>query len=318
MNKNDKVAVCSRSFSKNSILKAELVKKYKNVTFNVSGEILKKETLVKFLSGHNKAIIGLEEIDASILDQLPELKVISKYGVGLDMIDIKALQKKKVKLGWSGGVNRRSVSELVISFAISLLRHIPLCQKEIQKGKWNPRVGSYLTGKTFGIIGCGNIGKDLVKLLQPFDCKILVNDILSYKNFYEKYNIEQLEIEKLLAKSEIVSLHVPLNNSTRNFITRQRLALMKKESILINTARGGLIDEIALKDRLVEGNFSAALDVFSTEPPEDMELLNSPNLIVTPHIGGNSYEAILEMGKSAINGLDNNSIPDSILFKSYN
>jgi D-3-phosphoglycerate dehydrogenase len=265
--------------------------------------------LVDFLQGITHAIIALEKIDSCILSQLPELQVISKYGVGLDMIDMQAMQKYNVKLGWTGGVNRRSVSELVISFAIALLRHVPASYKEVLEGTWRQHVGGHLSGRTVGIIGCGYIGKDLVKMLQPFDCPILVNDIQMYDDFYKQYNIKVVEKEELLTNSDIVTLHVPLDDSTRNILSAEHLSLMKPDAILINIARGGLLDEDALKQMLMNGKLGgAALDVFAIEPPTDQELLELPNFLVTPHIGGSAYEAILAMGIAAIDGLDNNKI----------
>jgi len=307
--KNDeiRVAVTSRSFSKNKTLCKELLQQYKNVTFNDDGLKLQGGGLIDFLNGHQKAITALEKINDELLSKLPELKVISKYGVGLDMIDMQAMQKHNVKLGWSGGVNRRSVTELVISFAIALLRHVPINNKEVLAGTWCQHIGGQLSGRTVGIIGCGYVGKDLVKLLQPFECPILVNDIQNYDEFYKQYNIKEVEKEELLAKSDIVSLHTPLDDSTRNLLTAERLALMKSDAILINTARGGLLDEIALKEMLMNGKLGgAALDVFAIEPPEDKELLELPNFIVTPHIGGSSHEAIMAMGRAAIDGLEDN------------
>ena len=121
MNTNDKIAVCSRSFSLNPVLREELLQKYKHVHFNDAGAKLEGDTLVDFLRGHDKAITALERLDESVLSALPELKVISKYGVGLDMIDMEAMRTHNKRLGWTGGVNRRSVSELVISFAIAIL-----------------------------------------------------------------------------------------------------------------------------------------------------------------------------------------------------
>ena len=306
MNNNEiSIAVTSRSFSSNHILREELLLNYQNVTFNDLGLKLEGDTLVEFLRGHNKAITALEKIDDTVLSQLPNLKVISKYGVGTDMIDMKALQKHGVKLGWTGGVNRRSVSELVISFTIALLRHVPASHREVLSGTWRQHVGGYLSGRTVGIIGCGFVGKDLVKLLQPFNCPILVNDIQNYDAFYKQYNIKSVEKDELLAKSDVVTLHTPLDDSTINMLTAERLSLMKSDAILINAARGGLIDEAALKHMLMNGRLGgAALDVFSIEPPEDRELLELPNFIVTPHIGGSEHEAILEMGRAAIKGLE--------------
>jgi len=308
-NNKVRVAVTSRSFSKNKVLREELLQKYKNVTFNDQGVKLQGDALVKFLEGHQKAIIALEVIDDLTLSQLPELKVISKYGVGLDMIDMQAMRKHKVSLGWTGGVNRRSVSELVISFAIALLRHVPASHREVLSGVWKQHIGGHLSGRTVGIIGCGFVGQDLVKLLQPFGCHILVNDIKNHEKFYKKYNVQLVEKNELLSASDIVTLHTPLDDSTRNMLTAERLSLMKPDSILINAARGGLLDEVALKKMLINGELGgAALDVFAIEPPEDKELLELPNFIVTPHIGGSAYEAILAMGRASIHGLDTKGI----------
>jgi len=305
MSSNIKVAVCSRSFSRNNILRHELIEKYPNVKFNDKGLSLNGESLVEFLRGSSHAITALEKIDDSILNQLPELEVISKYGVGIDMIDMNAMNKHGVSLGWTGGVNRRSVSELVISFAIALLRHVSASNREVLSGTWRQHVGGLLSGRTVGIIGCGFVGKDLVKLLQPFKCTVLVNDIINYDNFYKKYNVMAVSKKELLEKSDVVTLHTPLDNSTKNMLTDAMLALMKPNAILINAARGGLLDEAALKTMLINGELGgAALDVFAVEPPDDMELLQLPNVIVTSHIGGSSNEAILAMGRAAIDGLD--------------
>ena len=304
-NKEINVAVTSRSFSKNSVLKEELLQKYKNVKFNDDGLKLEGNALVDFLRGYQKAIIALEIIDDNLLSKLPDLVVISKYGVGLDMIDMKAMHKHNVKLGWTGGINRRSVSELVISFAIALLRQVPASHKEVLLGEWRQHVGGQLSGRTVGIIGCGNVGKDLVRMLQPFECSILVNDIKNYDRFYKKYNLKKVSKDELLSQSDVVTLHTPLDDSTINMLTSERLSLMKSDAILINVARGGLLDERALKHMLINGELGgAALDVFSTEPPQDTELLTLSNFIATPHIGGSAIEAIMAMGRSAIDGLE--------------
>jgi phosphoglycerate dehydrogenase-like enzyme len=311
INRRDRVAVCSRSFSSNPVLRTELLARYANVTFNDTGLQLAGDTLVAFLRGHDKAITALEVIDQSVLARLPELKVIGKYGVGLDMIDLAAMRAHCKRLGWTGGVNRRSVSELVISFAITMLRHIPAAHREVLSGTWRQHVGGYLTGRTVGIIGCGHIGKDLVPLLRAFECPILVNDIVEFPDFYAAHGIEPVDLETLLRRSDIVTLHVPLSETTRDLIDARRLAMLKTTAVLINTARGGLVDEIALKRMLQEKRLAAAaFDVFAAEPPVDQELLALPNFLVTPHIGGSAHEAILAMGRAAIRGLDVNDVPD--------
>ncbi|MDQ6770954.1 MAG: phosphoglycerate dehydrogenase [Gemmatimonadota bacterium] len=305
MNTTDWVAVCSRSFSQNDTLRKELLARYKNVTFNDLGVKLTGDSLIAFLRGHSKAITALEVIDESILAQLPELKVISKYGVGLDMIDVDAMREHGKRLGWTGGINRRSVAELVICFAIALLRAVPATHREVLAGTWRQHVGGQLTGRTVGIIGCGHIGKEVIRLLVPFDCTILVNDIQRYPDFYEEYRVTDTDVETVLSRADVVTIHIPLNQSTRGILDAHRLSLMKPSAVLINTARGGLIDEKALKDLLKERRIAAAaFDVFDTEPPTDMELLSLPNFLATPHIGGSAEEAILAMGRAAIDQLD--------------
>lgn len=310
MNTTDKVAVCSRSFSKNPVLRSELLARYRQVTFNDSGQQYEGDALVDFLRGHDKAITALEKIDYQILLQLPDLKVIGKYGVGLDMIDMAAMRHFGKHFGWTGGVNRRSVSELVISFAVTMLRHVPAAQREVLSGTWRQHVGGLLSGRTVGIIGCGFIGKDLVELLQPWGCTLLVHDILEFSDFYLRYNITPVGLDELLTNSDVVTLHIPMDDSTRNILAAHRLALMKPSAILINAARGGLVDEVALKSMLIEKRLAAAaFDVFAVEPPQDTELLNLPNFLVSPHIGGSAEEAILAMGRAAIDGLDSYAIP---------
>jgi phosphoglycerate dehydrogenase-like enzyme len=313
MNTTEKVAVCSRSFSKNTVLRAELLARYEHVTFNDAGLKLEGDSLVEFLCGHDKAITALERIDDNVLSQLPALQVIGKYGVGLDMIDLAAMHRYRKRLGWTSGVNRRSAAELTLGFAIMMLRRVPAANREVLSGTWRQQTGGLLSGRTVGIIGCGHIGKDLAKLLQPFGCPILVNDIRDYGDYYVEYGIDAIGLEELLARADVVTLHVPLDNSTYNILSAERLALMKPSAILINAARGGLVDEVALKNALMSKQLAAAaFDVFADEPPQDTELLNLPNFLVTPHIGGSAEESILAMGRAAIDGLDINEIPVSL------
>ena len=306
-----RVAVCSRSFSNNPILRAELLERYPDATFNDAGRQLSGESLVEFLRGHQKAITALEVVDAALVSKLPDLQVISKYGVGLDMIDQAALRAHGIRLGWTGGVNKRSVSELVVAFAISMLRQVPAAYRDILAGTWRQRVGGYLTGRTVGIVGCGHVGKDLVPLLRAFGCPVLANDILDFPDFYAAHGVEPVDLESLLRRADVVTLHVPLDASTRGLLSRERLALMKPGAVLINVARGGIVDEPALKEALQAGRLAAAaFDVFAVEPPTDDELLALPNFLATPHIGGSAHEAVLAMGRAAIDGLDHNALPE--------
>ena len=301
-----RVAVASRSFSRHPILRAELLARYSEVSFNDAGLSLAGETLVEFLSGHDKAITALEKLDEAMLSRLPDLKVIGKYGVGLDMIDLAAMSRLGKKLGWTGGVNRRSVSELTVAATIALLRHIPQGNAQVREGGWKQLMGRQLSDRTVGIVGCGHVGKDLVRLLMGFGCRILAHDIRDFPDFYAAHGVEPVGLEDLLKTADVVTLHLPFDASTRGILSAERLGLMRSDAVLLNMARGGLVDEIALKVMLMDGRLAgAAFDVFATEPPQDMELLRLPNMLALPHIGGSAEEAVVAMGRAAIAGLDN-------------
>lgn len=310
MKNSTPIAVTSRSFSLHPVLREELLARYDNVRFNDEGLALKGEALIDFARGRRKLITALERIDEAFLSAAPELEVISKYGVGTDMLDKAALIRHGIRLGWTGGVNKRSVTELALSFMISLLHLVPQTSLEVREGGWKNRKGRQLSGRTVGIVGCGHIGKDLTPILRAFGCTVLAHDILDFPEFYAAHQVTPVGLEELLRRADVVTLHLPLDDSTRNILSAERLALLKPEAVLINTARGGLVDEAALKRMLAEGRLSAAgFDVFATEPPEDLDLLQLPNFLATPHIGGSSEEAILAMGRAAIRGLDENAIP---------
>ena len=302
----NQVAVCSRSFSRHPYLRRVLLSKFEHVKFNDDGLSLANDSLVEFLSEAELAITALETLDYYVLSNLPRLKRISKYGVGLDMIDMQAMKSLGKQLAWQGGVNKRAVAELALTMMLSIIRKIPESQSKIASGLWTQTVGNTLTEKTVGIIGCGNIGQELVRLLKPFNCRVLVNDIQDYQDFYRCNDLEARTLESLLINSDIVTLHVPLDETTKNIISKERLSLMKSNSILINTARGGLIDENALAFALKEKKIGGAgLDVFEVEPPFENELLSCSKVFPTAHIGGSAEEAIIAMGIAAIDGLDN-------------
>ena len=280
--------------------------------FNDEGVALQRAALVEFARGRRKLITALERIDEEVLSALPEVQVVSKFGVGTDMIDMQAMIRHGVRLGWTGGVNKRSVTELTVAFMISLLHLVPLASGEVREGAWRNRQGRQLSGRVVGIIGCGHIGKDLATILRTFGCRVLAHDIRSYSEFYAAHQIEPAGLEELLSRADIATLHVPLDDSTRGMLSAGRLALLRPGALLINTARGGLVDEPVLKAMLMDGRLAgAAFDVFSTEPPEDLELLRLPNFLATPHIGGSTQEAILAMGRAAISGLDVNMVPSA-------
>ncbi len=301
-----KVKVSNISFSLNDYLVNRLKQDFPDAEVNAAGKRLKGDELVQYLSGADAVIVGLEQIDAGVLDRLPGIKMISKYGVGLDNIDLDACKQRSVEVGWTGGVNKRSVAEMTLGFMLALSRNLYTTSNDLKQGTWTKSGGTQLTGKTVGIIGLGNIGKELVELLQPFRCKILVNDIADVSDFLLQHAITAVSKEELYAEADIITIHTPFTSETANLFNREAFEKMKRTAILINTARGGIVNETDLKqaltDKLIAG---AALDVYEVEPPADMSLLSLPNLICTPHTGGNSYEAVIAMGVSAISHLIN-------------
>lgn len=296
-----KVAVTSKSFSKNEVLISELKEHFIDVKLNYATKKLNDEEVIEFLQDCDGAIVALEEMNSHIIDSLPKLKVISKFGVGLDNIDVDYCHEKSVKIGWKGGVNKQSVAEMTLGFMLMLMRNLYVTSNSLSNGVWDKDGGSSLYGKTIGIIGVGHIGKELIKLLQPFGCKILVNDIINQDDYYRENNLFEHSKEDIFQYSDIVTLHTPLTNETEYLINKGTLNSMKKKAFVINTARGNLINLDDLKDALKNDIIGgAAIDVYESEPPEDKELLSLKNLICTPHIGGNSNEAVLAMGSSAI------------------
>lgn len=277
-----------------------------------NGEVLINEKLIRFtpselipfLQQCDYAIIGLDKITESVLNQCPKLKVISKYGVGLDNIDFDACKKFDVKVVYPKGVNKRSVTEEVLGSAISLLRNLYVTSNKLKKGEWFVQGGRQLTGKTVGIIGMGHIGKDLVEVLRPFNCKILANDVIEQADYYQMNNVISATKEEIYRNSDVITIHTPFNEQTKHLINRNSLMMMKNDVIVINAARGGIVDEGALKEALLNKKIGgAALDVYEVEPAKDKEFLEIPNLMCMPHIGGNAVEAVEAMGLAAIENL---------------
>jgi phosphoglycerate dehydrogenase-like enzyme len=308
------VAVPAVSFGQHPGLVARLRERYPDAKINTEGipyYRTERETIA-YLRGYDAAIVSFETINDRVLGALPELKVVSKLGVGLDKIDAAAMKKHGVRLGWTPGVNKRSVAELTIALAIAALRHVVSLNAAMRRGE-RPlqRMGRQLSGRLVGIHGCGQIGQELVKLLQPFECRVLACDIEDRSEFYARHGVTAVTFEELLERSEVLSIHLTVTKRTRGLYTASVLDRLRSDCVLINTARGRIVDEVALKERLRDGRIAAAaVDAFAVEPPTDDELLNLPNFIATPHIGAGSEEARWRMGVTAIEGLTDNFVPE--------
>ncbi len=303
-----RVAVPAISFGQHPGLVALLRERFPDSKVNTEGVpyYRSEEETIEYLRGYDAAIVSFERINDRVLAALPELKIVAKLGVGLDKIDPAAMRRRGVRLAWTPGVNKRSVAELALCMALAGLRHVVALNAAMRRGE-RPlqRMGRQLTGRVVGVHGCGEIGKEFVKLLQPFDCTVLACDIKDYGDFYRQYGVEAVDFDTLLARSEVLSIHLTVTPRTRNLYSAEVLDRLRPDCVLINTARGNIIDEAALRERLKAGRIAAAgIDAFAIEPPTDDELLNLPNFIATPHIGAGSEEARWRMGATAIEGIE--------------
>ncbi len=301
------IKVTSKSFSSHPVLREELLATFPDAIFNDQGRGYSEAELIDYFDGAEGAIVGLEPITDHVLAARPNLKIVSKYGVGLDNVDQDACANRQVHVGWTGGVNRRGVAEMALCYMIGLSRHIFFSARGLREDQdWAKFGGADLSGRTVGIIGVGHIGKEVISLLRPFGCEILVNDILDQTDYYKQAGVTEAGKEEIYANADIVSVHTPLDNTTRNMIDAGAFQTMKDDAYFINVARGGIVVQAALKSALMAGQISgAAIDVFEVEPSDDEEFLTLPNLYCTPHTGGSSAESILAMGRSSISHLVN-------------
>lgn len=296
-----RIVVTSPSFSRHPTLRRELLEIFPDARFREGESVLAGQALLDHIADAEGAIVGLELISDELLAAVPQLKIVAKYGVGLDNIDRAACDHRGVVVGWTGGLNARSVAEMTLCFMLGLAHNIFRTSMLLRQGTWLKRGGFQLSGHTIGIVGIGNVGQELIRLLAPFGCRILGNDIEDRGNFCRDASVTQVDKKTLYAESDLVSLHVPLTSETHHLIDAAALSRFKAGAFLINTSRGPVVDQAALHAALKSGQLGGAgLDVYENEPPSDREFLGEPNLVATPHIGGNAEEAVLAMGRSAI------------------
>lgn len=304
--------VLSTSFVKNQTLVNELTRKLDGkakVYFHEAGKPMLTPNQIQSICQDAKGLlVGGESFSKDLLDNLPNLKVIAKYGVGLDNLDLDGLAQKQIALKWIGGVNAKSVAEHAIGLMIGLLRNIGLTSRLMTDGVWYKNGGESLFGKKVGIVGLGYTGfQTATALKNGFGCSILANDILDKSAICQENGFEfSYDLEKLLVSCDILSLHLPLTSLTKNLFSKELFdKLVDKKPYLINVCRGEVVHQkdliVALKTGQLKG---AGSDVFWDEPNIDKELLSLDNFMGTPHTAGNSKEAILSMGRAAITGLE--------------
>ena len=238
---------------------------------------------------------GRTTLTKELIEKADNCKIIARVGVGLDNIDLDAAKAKNIRVINAVEAAMTSVAELVLGFMLALARQITIGDRGIRDGEWlkNELVGTELKGKYFGIIGLGNIGKRLGRLAKGLHMNLIGFDVIPIdEEFSKDVGLMKTDLDTLLQSSDYVSLHVPLLDSTHHMIDAKKLSLMKKTAKIINTSRGGVIDEEALYEALKNGNLGgAALDVFENEPAIKNKLATLDNVILTPHIGAQTKEA---------------------------
>ncbi len=290
MSLNQSVLICDQV---NPILKEILEKNGLKVTYEPE---ITTEQIAEKIGNFNVVVVrGRTKLVKELIEKADNCQIIARVGVGLDNIDEDAAKVKNIRVinAVEGAIT--AVAELVVGLMLSMAREIPRADREIRNGNWIKKemMGSELKGKYLGIIGLGNIGKRLGRLARALNMNIIGYDIVPInEEFSKEVGLMKADLDTLLASSDYVSLHVPLLDSTKHLINAEKLRLMKKTAHIVNTSRGGVIDEEALYNALKDGNLeSAALDVFEIEPATGNKLTNLPNFIATPHIGAQTKEA---------------------------
>ncbi|MFN8482579.1 MAG: phosphoglycerate dehydrogenase [Anaerolineae bacterium] len=297
------VLVTATSFGRaDACLRSELEGAVGRVTYNPVGKPLTSAQLADLLSGADGCIAGLDDFDAAALRGADGLRVIARYGVGTDNVDLDAARAQGIIVTNTPTANAVSVAELTMALLLNLARPILTAAEATRRGEWPRTTGLLLEGKTVGLVGLGAIGKGVARRLVPFDCRILAYDVAADAAFAAAHGVELVSLATLLAQADFVSLHVPLLPATRGMVDAAFLRAVKTGAFLINTSRGELVDEGALCDALRGGHVrGAALDVFDTEPPDpDNPLLRMPQVIATPHMGAHSDGAMNAMGRLSL------------------
>ena len=301
--KSKRVMVTTTSFGKTDpTLRPTLEESAGKVTYNPKGRPLSAEELIPLIREIDGLIAGLDHISASVIHAAKKLKVISRYGIGVDRVDLKAATEKGIVVTNTPGANTSAVAELTIGFILGLARNLCVADAAAHRGEWPRFSGIGIRGKVVGLMGLGSIGRAVASRLGPFGCRILACDPVMSTDEAEDLGVQPVSKEELFSQADFISLHVPATPETIGMIDKNAFNRMKEGVYLINTARGELIDEAALKEALDTGRLKgAALDVFKAEPLEKNHfLLQYPQVILTPHMAAHTDEAMNQMGWSAM------------------
>lgn len=289
------------------VIPVEILKKQFEVAVNSEDRTLTKEELIENLKDKDAVITQLaDKVEKEVLENSPNLKIIANYAVGFNNIDIAEATKRGIQVTNTPDVLSDTTAEMAWALLFAVTRRIYEGDKYVREGKWdsfspNLLLGQDVTGKTLGVIGAGRIGKAFAKKSLGFDMKILYHNRSRDDEFEREYNATYVDKKTLLKESDFISLHVPLTDETKHMIGEEEFKLMKNSAIIINTARGPVIDEKALVKALKEKEiWGAGLDVFENEPKMEDELKSLQNVVLMPHVASASTETRSKMGKMVV------------------
>jgi D-3-phosphoglycerate dehydrogenase len=294
------VAVSTSSFGRHDPRPLEMLRAAGyEVRFNPYGRRLDRAETHALLEGVVGLIAGTETLDREILTGATRLRAVARCGVGVDNLDHEAAAERGIEIHSTPEPPAEAVAELTLAGILGLLRRLPAADRMLRQGEWHKPMGRLLRGRTIGLIGLGRVGKRLVELLTPFSCSILATDPMPDEWFGERHGVRFVELERLLAEADVVSLHLAPPKDGATLLDGERLARLRPEAILINTARGGLVDEAALYQLLAAGKLAGAyLDVFGDEPYHG-PLRELPQVLLSPHIGSYAVETRVRMETEA-------------------
>jgi D-3-phosphoglycerate dehydrogenase len=251
------------------------------------------DALVALLADADAYIAGSAHVTHDVLERLPRLKIVSRRGVGFERIDLDAARERGVLVTIAAGANQHAVADHVFALLLAVARRIPDAHRSVAEGRWESFVGPELRGRTLGVIGLGRVGKGVARRAHAFDMRVIATDPVRDEAFARANGVAYAALDELLATADVVSVNASLNDTTRGLLDAPALARMKPGAILVNTARGGIVDERALADALRSGALlGAGVDVFEREPPAGSPLIGLPNVVLTPHVGAYTHEAM--------------------------
>lgn len=289
-----KVVITARSFGEADNLAYQCLRKAGCEWIKLTGADMEKQK--EAIKDADALIAGLEYIGAELMDAAPNLKAISRYGVGYENVDKQAALERGIQVTITPGANGDSVADLTVALMLDVARNVTIMDQEMKKRHQMRPQGLELYGKTLGVIGAGRIGRGVAKRCCGFDMRILACDVCQNEEFIKETGAEYVSMETLLREADFITVHSPLTEETRNMISTEQFHLMKKDAVLVNTARGGIVDENALYEALSSGRIrGAALDATVNEPPYNSPLMQCDNCILTPHAGAATREASSRM-----------------------